>query len=129
MDMCHQSLTSLCHPSILQTRGCHLCDPSHSGMGGMHLCHLNPLAETSRGGSSPMSPSIQKHYPRVLQGLHRNLLRRGLCPPPPLQSVGPCHRAPMPNSLEGGHSPSPPPNKRNLMSSSKRIWQMDKSTC
>src|SRR5258708_17899134 len=84
----------VCHPSILQMRGHHLCDPSHSGMGGMHLCHLDPLTETSRGGSSPMSPSIQKHYPRVLQGLCRCLLRRVLRPPPPLQSVGPCYRAP-----------------------------------
>src|SRR5258706_5853735 len=81
-------------PSILQTGGHHLCDPSHSGMGGMHLRHLNPLTETSGGGSSPMSPSVQKCYPRVLQGLHRHLLRRGLHPPPPSQSMGPCHRAP-----------------------------------
>src|SRR5260221_332366 len=55
---------------------------------------LDPLTETSRGGSSPTSPSVQKHYPRVLQGLCRCLLRRGLRPPPPLQSMGPCHRAP-----------------------------------
>src|SRR5260221_8539576 len=82
------------HPSILQTRGCHLCDPSHSGMGGTHLCYLDPLTETSRGGSSPMSPSTQKRYPRALQGLHRCLLRRGLRPPPPLQSMGPHYRAP-----------------------------------
>src|SRR5258708_29542648 len=82
------------HPSILQMRGCCLCDPSHSRMGGMHLCHLNPLTETSRGGSSPTSPSIQKHYPRALQGLHRCLLRIGLCPPPPSQSMGPRYRAP-----------------------------------
>src|SRR5258705_6526363 len=80
-------------PSTLQMRGHHLCDPSHSGMGGTHWCHLDPLTETSRGGSSPMSPSAQKCYPRVLQGLHRHLLRRGLRPPPPLQSMGPCHRA------------------------------------
>src|SRR6266436_767575 len=86
--------TGVHHPSILQTRGCRLCNPSHSGMGGMHLCHLNPLAETSRGGSSPTSPSVQKHYPRVLQGLCRCLLRRGLRPPPPSQSMGPCYRAP-----------------------------------
>src|SRR6266436_8923791 len=86
--------TEVCHPSILQTRGHHLCDPSHSGMGGMHPCHLDPLTETSRGGSSPMSPSIWKHYPRLLQGLHRHLLRRGLHSPPPSQSVGPHHRAP-----------------------------------
>src|SRR6266478_9927745 len=81
------------HPSILQMRGHHLCNPSHSGMGGTHWCHLDPLTETSRGGSSPMSPSIRKHYPRALQGLRRHLLRRGLCPPPPSQSMGPCHRA------------------------------------
>src|SRR5260221_13656101 len=82
------------HPSILQTRGPHLCNPSHSRMGGMHLCHLNPLTETSRGGSGPMSPSIQKCYPRVLQGLHRCLLRRGLHPPPPSQSMGHAHEPP-----------------------------------
>src|SRR5258707_9957720 len=96
MDMCHQSPTSLhrspppLHPSDKRMP----CNPSHSGMGGTHLCHLNPLAETSRGGSSPMSPSIQKHYPRALQGLCRCLLRRGLHPPPPSQSVGPHYRAP-----------------------------------
>src|SRR5260370_32942843 len=85
--------TGVCHPSILQTRGCCLCNPSHSGMGGTHLCHLDPLAETSRGGSSPMGPSIQKHYPRVLQGLHRCLVRRGLFPPPPSHRRRPCERA------------------------------------
>src|SRR6266436_3292327 len=82
------------HPSILQTGGHCLCDPSHPRMGGMHLCHLDPLTETSRGGSSPMSPPVWKCYPRALQGLHRHLLRRGLCPPPPLQSMGPHYRAP-----------------------------------
>src|SRR5258708_33192256 len=82
-----------CCPSILQTRGCCLCNPSHSGMGGTHWCHLDPLTETSRGGSSPTSSSVWKHYPRALQGLHRCLLRRGLHPPPPSQSMGPCHRA------------------------------------
>src|SRR5258708_33183668 len=82
------------HPSILQMGGCHLCDPSHSRMGRMHLCYLDPLTETSRGGSSLTSPSTQKHYPRALQGLCRHLLRRGLCPPPPSQSMGPCCRAP-----------------------------------
>src|SRR5260370_15621853 len=87
--------TEVHHPSILQTRGCHLCDPSHSRMGGMHWCHLDPLTETSRGGPSPMSPSIQKHYPRVLQGLCRCLLCRGLCPPPPSHSMAPCYRAPL----------------------------------
>src|SRR5258708_7697157 len=61
---------------------------------GTHLHHLDPLAKTSRGGSSPMSPPAWKCCPRVLQGLRRHLLRRGLHPPPPLQSVGPCHRAP-----------------------------------
>src|SRR5258708_1750606 len=85
----------VCHPSILQTRGHHLCDPSHSGMGGTHLCHLNPLTETSRGGSSPTSPSIWKHHPRALQGLRRHLLRRGLHPPPPSQIMGP-HYKPQP---------------------------------
>src|SRR5258707_225200 len=97
MDMCYQSPTSLCrsppplHPSDKRMPS---IDHSHSRMGGTHLCHLDPLAETSRGGSSPMSPSIQKCYPRVLQGLCRCLLRRGLHPPPPSQSVGPHHRAP-----------------------------------
>src|SRR5258708_19227343 len=86
--------TEVRHPSNLQKRRKHLWDPSHSGMGGMHLCHLDPLTETSRGGSSPMSPSIWKRYPRVLQGLCRCLLRRSLRPPPPLQSMGPCDRAP-----------------------------------
>src|SRR5258707_15360712 len=92
MDMCHQSPTSLhrspppLHPSDKRMP----CNPSHSRMGGTHLCHLNPLAETSRG-SSPTRPSVWKCYPRALQGLHRRLLRRGLCPPPPLQSVGPHH--------------------------------------
>src|SRR5258708_1259540 len=82
-----------CHPSILQTRGHHLCNPSHSGMGGTHWCHLDPLTETSRGGSSPTSPSTWKRYPRALQGFRRHLLRRGLHPPPPSTSMGPCHRA------------------------------------
>src|SRR5258707_14288588 len=86
--------TGVCHPSILQTRGCHLCNPSHSRMGGTHPCHLDPLTETSRGGSTPTSPSIHKHYPSGLQGLCRCLLRRGLHSPPPSQSMGPCHRAP-----------------------------------
>src|SRR5258705_8683832 len=84
----------VCHPSILQMRGCHLCNPSHSRMGGTHQHHLDPLTETSRGGPSPTSPSIWKHYPRALQGLHRHLLRRGLHPPPPSQSMGPHYRAP-----------------------------------
>src|SRR6266436_4662311 len=69
-------------------------DPPHPRVGGTHLCHLNPLTKTSRGGSSPTSPPTWKHRPRVLQGLRRHLLRRGLCPPPPSQSMGPCHRAP-----------------------------------
>src|SRR5260221_12790677 len=81
-------------PCTLQMRGHRLCDPSHSGMGGTHQYHLDPLTETSIGGSSPKSPSVQKHYPRALQGLCRHLLRRGLHPPPPLQSMGPCYRAP-----------------------------------
>src|SRR5258708_3742466 len=59
-----------------------------------HLCYLNPLAEAGRGGSSPMSPSVQKCHPGTLQGLCRHLLREGLCPPPPLQSMGSCHRSP-----------------------------------
>src|SRR5258708_37797430 len=40
------------------------------------------------------SAHVVCHYPGVLQGLHRHLLRRGLCSPPPSQSMGPCHRAP-----------------------------------
>src|SRR6266481_4840706 len=64
-----------------------VCDPPHPRVGGTHLCHLDPLAKTSRGGSSPMSPPAWKCCPRALQGLHRHLLRRGLHPPPPLQSV------------------------------------------
>src|SRR5258707_10568125 len=96
MDACHQSLTSLCR-SLLPLH------PSGERMPSMRSFSLQngrnasvppqPLTETSRGGSSPMSPSVQKCYPRVLQGLHRHLLRRGLHPPPPSQSVGPCHRA------------------------------------
>src|SRR5258708_40100134 len=69
-------------------------DPPHPGVGGMHLRHLDPLTKTSRGGSSPMSPPALKCCPRALQGLHRCLLRRGLFPPPPSQSMGPHHRAP-----------------------------------
>src|SRR5258708_32445868 len=75
-------------------RGHCLCNPSHFGMGGTHLCHLDPLTETSRGGSSPTSPSVQKCHPRALQGLRRCLLRRGLHPPPPSQSIGQCYRPP-----------------------------------
>src|SRR5258707_5326126 len=71
-----------------------VCNPPHPRVGGTHLHHLNPLTKTSRGGSSPTSPPAWKHCPRALQGLHRCLLRRGLRPPPPLQSMGPCHRAP-----------------------------------
>src|SRR6266436_8342986 len=71
-----------------------VCNPPHPRVGGMHLCHLNPLTKTSRGGSSPMCPPAWKCCPRVLQGLRRCLLRRGLCPPPPSQSMGPCYRAP-----------------------------------
>src|SRR5258708_1545776 len=58
-------------------------NPPHPRVGGMHLCHLDPLTKTSRGGSSPTSPPAWKCCPRVLQGLHRCLLRRGLRPPPP----------------------------------------------
>src|SRR5258707_14480263 len=75
-----------------RTRRYSVCNPPHPRVGGTHLRHLNPLAKTSRGGSSPMSPPW-KRCPRVLQGLCRHLLRRGLRPPPPLQSMGPCHRA------------------------------------
>src|SRR5258708_3576675 len=41
-------------------------DPPHPGVGGTHLCHLNPLTKTSRGGSSPMSPPTWKHCPSVM---------------------------------------------------------------
>src|SRR5258707_13715454 len=61
-------------------------DPPHPGVGGMHLHHLDPLTKTSRGGSSPTSPPTWKRCPRVLQGLCRHLLRRGLCPPPPCKA-------------------------------------------
>src|SRR5258708_3189138 len=67
--MCHQSPTSLhrspppLHPSDKRMP----CNPSHSGMGGTHLCHLNPLAETSRGGSSchdlQCSGACQTYFP------------------------------------------------------------------
>src|SRR5260221_3176126 len=71
-----------------------VCNPPHPGVGGMHLRHLNPLAKTSRGGSSPTSPPAWKCCPRALQGLRRCLLRIALHPPPPSQSMGPCHIAP-----------------------------------
>src|SRR5258707_15502575 len=45
-----------------QTQRYSVCDPPHPGVGGMHLCHLDPLTKTSRGGSSPMSPPTWKHY-------------------------------------------------------------------
>src|SRR5258708_34003857 len=70
-----------------QTQRYSVCNPRHPGVGGMHLHHLDPLTKTSRGGSSPTSPPAWKHCPRVLQGLCRCLLRRGLRPPPPSQSV------------------------------------------
>src|SRR5260221_494082 len=76
------------------TRRCSICNPSYPRAGGTHLCYLDPLAEAGREGSSPTSPSIQKCYPRTLQGLCRCLLRESLCPPPPLQSMGSCHRSP-----------------------------------
>src|SRR5258707_4513609 len=97
MDMCHQSPTSL-HQNLPPL---HPLDKRTPSMRSFSLWNgrnasvpPQPLTETSRGGSSPMSPSIQKHYPRALQGLCRHLLRRGLCPPPPSQSMGPCYRAP-----------------------------------
>src|SRR5260221_4251221 len=77
-----------------RTRRYSVCNPPHPRVGGTHLHHLNPLTKTSRGGSSPMSPLAWKCCPRALQGLCRHLLRRGLHPPPPSQSMGPCHRAP-----------------------------------
>src|SRR6266446_5396658 len=77
-----------------QTQRYSVRDPPHPRVGGTHLHHLDPLTKTSRGGSSPMSPPTWKCCPRVLQGLCRRLLRRGLHPPPPSQSMGPCHRAP-----------------------------------
>src|SRR6266446_10159670 len=77
-----------------QARRYSVCDPPHPRVGGTHLRHLDPLTKTSRGGSSPTSPPAWKPCPRALQGLCRCLLRRGLCPPPPLQSMGPHYRAP-----------------------------------
>src|SRR5258708_30320438 len=40
-----------------------VCNPPHPRVGGMHLCHLDPLAKTSRGGSSPMSPPVSRTAP------------------------------------------------------------------
>src|SRR5258707_8285114 len=89
-----QSPTTEVHPpSTFQTGGHCLRDPSHSRMGGAHLCHVDPLTETCRRGSGPMSPSTQEHHSRALQRLHRRLLQRSLCPSPPSQGMGPCHRA------------------------------------
>src|SRR5258707_9271761 len=90
-----QSTTTEACPFIAsQTRrGC-LCNPPHPRVGGMHPCHLDPLTEVGRGGSGPMSPPVQKHHPGMLQRLHRCLLGGSLCPCPPLQGMGSCHRAP-----------------------------------
>ncbi len=77
-----------------RTQRCSICNPPYPRVGGMHLCYLNPLAEAGRRGSSPMSPSIQKCHPRMLQGLCRCLLRESLCSSPPLQNMGSCHRSP-----------------------------------
>src|SRR5260370_32375644 len=77
-----------------QTQRCSICNPPYPRVGGTHLCYLDPLAEAGRGGSSPVSPPVQKHHPRTLQGLCRCLLGGGLCPPPPLQSMRSCHRSP-----------------------------------
>src|SRR5258708_6867968 len=49
--------TEVCPPSAFRTGGRCLCDPSHSGMGGAHLCHVDPLTETCRRGSGPTSLS------------------------------------------------------------------------
>src|SRR5258708_25400177 len=46
-----------------QTWRCSVCNPPHPGVGGMHLCHLNPLTKTSRGGSSPTSPPAGSAVP------------------------------------------------------------------
>ena len=77
-----------------QTQRCSICNPPYPKVGGTHLCYLDPLAEAGRGGSSPVSLSIWKCHPRMLQGLCRCLLRGSLCPPPPSQSMGSCHRSP-----------------------------------
>src|SRR5260221_260128 len=52
----------VCPPSAFWTGGHCLCDPSHSRMGGVHLCHVNPLTETCRRGSGPTSPSTQERH-------------------------------------------------------------------
>src|SRR5260221_52322 len=49
-------------PSAFWTGGRGLHNPSHSGMGGAHLHHIDPLAETCRRGSGPTSLSTQEHY-------------------------------------------------------------------
>src|SRR5258708_27629551 len=85
--------TEVCPPSAFQTGGHCLCDPSHSRMGGAHLCHIDPLAETCRRASGPMSPFACEHHSRVLPRLCRHLLQRSLCPSPPFPSMGPCHSA------------------------------------
>src|SRR5258708_37439144 len=77
-----------------QTQRCSICNTPYPRVGGTHLCYLDPLAEAGRGGSSPTSLSTQKHHPGMLQGLCRCLLRESLHPPPPLQSMGSCHRSP-----------------------------------
>src|SRR5258707_14296794 len=74
-------------------RGC-LHDPPHPRVGGMHPCHLDPLAEIGRGGSGPTSPPIQKCHPGMLQRLCGCLLGGSLHPPSPLQGMGSHHSAP-----------------------------------
>src|SRR5258708_1394494 len=96
MDKSYQSPIHHCRSLLItsQTRGGCLHNPSHPGVGGTHPGHLDPLAEIGGGGSSPMSPTIQKCHPGTLQRLHRCLLRGSLCPPSPSYGMGSCHRAP-----------------------------------
>src|SRR5258708_13131402 len=92
-----------------QTQRYSVHNPPHPGVGGMHLHHLDPLTKATRGGSSPMSPPTWKCCPRVLQGLCRHLLRRGLRPPSPLQSMGPFHKPPPhPQPPSKQYIPTPP---------------------
>src|SRR5258708_12433670 len=88
-----------------QTQRYSVCNPPHPGVGGTHLCHFDPLTKTRRGGSSPTSPPAWKHCPRALQELCRCLR-----PPPPSQSMGPCHRAPPQHQTPYRHHIPPLPS-------------------
>src|SRR5258708_19554288 len=74
-------------------RGC-LHNPPHPRVGGMHPCHLGPLAEIGRGGSGPTSLPIQKHHPGMLQRLCGFLLGGTLHPPSPSHPLPPFHLPP-----------------------------------